>query len=78
MIKATVLNGSEFTYTSKRTGNKETGFNIWFTLESSPYSFKLGFFNPADIEKAKAAAASGKAELEIVPDRNVSPVFVLK
>lgn len=78
MIKARVLAGNEFQYTSKKTGEILSGYTIWISFEGCPYSFKVGFFRQDDIAKAKAAVAAGSAVFDLVPDRNAAPSFVLR
>lgn len=79
MFKATVLKGGSFNYHPKNhPAETREAFELWFTFDGIPFSFKMAFFNEADIAKAKAAAASGKANFGLVPNRNTAPEFVLE
>ena len=78
MFNARVISGDTFEYHPRNNPTEtRTGFILWFTFEGSPYSFKMGFFNQDQIEKAKAAVASGKAVFKLEPDNNIAPRFVL-
>lgn len=77
-MKARALSGESFTYTNKTTGSVNQAFNLWYSIEGVPYSFKMGCFNDAQIAKAKAAITSGTFDLDLQPDRNCNPVFRIK
>ena len=78
MFEANVISGQEITYHPKNNPTAtNTAFEMWFTFQGVPYSFRMVFFSSDQIEKAKAATISHKAKFELKPDMNVRPVFVL-
>ena len=77
-MKAKALNGEQFQYTNKNTGEVRQAFNLWYVIEGVPYSFKMGCFNEDQIAKAKAAIVAESFQLDLQPDRNCSPVFRIK
>lgn len=79
MFKAKVLSGDSFTYHPKSNPSvTREGFTMWVAFDGIQYSFRMGFFNPDQIAKAKAAVEAGVASFDLEPDNNVSPRFVLR
>lgn len=79
MFTGKVLSGAEFTYHPKNNPTEtRVAYEVWFTFDGVPYSFKMLFFNSDAIEKAKAAVAAGKIVFALKPDRNTSPVFIIQ
>lgn len=79
MFTGKVLSGSEFTYHPKNNPTEtRSAYEVWFTFDNVPYSFKMLFFNEDAINKAKAAVEAGKITFAIKPDRNVAPVFIIQ
>lgn len=76
MLKVKTLMGQEIPYKNKN-GEDRVLYNMWFCFEGDPISYKLAFFRSEQITKAKAYVQAGSAQLNIVPDRNMQPVFEL-
>lgn len=78
MFKAKVIGGGSFDYHPKRNpAETRTGYTLWVCFEGCAFTFKMGFFDQDQINKAKAAHTSGVANFNLEPDSNVSPRFVL-
>lgn len=78
MFEAKVLSGSEFPYHPKNNPTEtRMAYEMWFSFQGVPFSFKMVFFNQDQIEKAKAGVAAGKCQFALKPDYNVRPIFVL-
>lgn len=78
MFKAKVISGESYSYhPQKNPTETREAFRIWFTFDGVPYSFRMSFFQADQIEKAKAAAASGVAMFGLRPNNYVAPEFYL-
>ena len=78
MFKAKVIRGNDVTYHPKNNPTAtNSAYDIWFTFDGCPYSFKMRFFSQDQIEKAKAATVSHVANFDLEPDYNTAPKFVL-
>lgn len=78
MFEAKVIRGDDTTYHPKSNPTAtNNAFDLWFTFNGCPYSFKMRFFSQDQIEKAKAATVSGVAKFNLEPDFNTAPKFVL-
>lgn len=79
MFTGKVLSGDTFTYHPKNNPTEtREAYEVWFSFDNVPYSFKMIFFTQDAIQKAKAAVAAGKITFALKPDRNTAPVFIIQ